>query len=183
MTRHVDLDGRRNDGLRACFDESSGQLRRLISARLGNQADAEDLMQELWIKLATIETSPVDNPHAYLYRMALNLANDLIRQRIRRSGRESAWSETMISEEGGLAVDPSPSPERALGDKMRLDLLKTAIIGLPDRAGEVFRRHRIEGSSHSEVAQAMGISRSGVEKHMATAMKYLLRAMMDRDET
>jgi RNA polymerase sigma factor (sigma-70 family) len=173
----------RSDGLRAHFDAHASALRRLLSARMGSRTDADDLMQELWIKLATLETGPVANPKAYLHRMALNMANDLVRERVRRRGRESAWSEVMVAEMSTIAVDPAPSPLRALIGKHELEQLAQALQTLPARSREAFLQHKVEGKSHAEVADSMGISRSAVEKHMATAMKYLMRAMKVEDWT
>lgn len=179
----TDQHTERNSGLRAHFDACASSLLRLLSARLGNRSDAEDLLQDMWLRLASADTGPIANPPAYLHRMALNLANDLVREQIRRRGREAAWSDVMIAEHGADAIDPSPSPEQALLGRRELEQVQTALLTLPDRAGEVFRRHRLEGHSHAEVASAMGISRSAVEKHMATAIKYLLRALKNEDET
>lgn len=193
MESHEQPAAAASAGLKAHFDDCAASLLRLLSARLGNRTDAEDLLQELWLKLATTdarvaengsaENGEINNPRAYLHRMALNLANDLVRERIRRRGREAAYSDVMVAEEGVVAVDPGPSPEQALGDKIELARVREALRQLPARAGEVFRRHRIEGQSHTQVAEAMGISRSAVEKHMATAMKYLLRALNNLDST
>nr|WP_299597989.1 sigma factor-like helix-turn-helix DNA-binding protein [Sphingomonas bacterium] len=49
---------------------------------------------------------------------------------------------------------------------------------MPEGARRVFELHKIQGLSHSDVARQLGISKSGVEKHMAVAMKYLRRAML-----
>jgi RNA polymerase sigma factor (sigma-70 family) len=170
-------------GLRSHYEMLQPKLRRLLTARLGSSADAEDLMQDLWIKLGQIPSGPVGNPSAYLHKMTLNLANDYVRSRMRQRGREAAWSDVMIAEPNSLAVDPSPSPEAALAAKSELDILLRAIRTLPERAQQVFRKHRIEGASHAEVAAEFGISKSAVEKNMATAMKHLMRAMQEDDET
>jgi RNA polymerase sigma-70 factor (ECF subfamily) len=148
---------------------------------MGNRTDAEDLMQELWIKLATLETGPIANPNAYLNRMALNMVNDLVRARVRRRGREAAWSDVMVAEQGTVAVDPAPSPERALFAKREMQQLSQAMQRLPDRAREAFLLLKVEGKSHAEAADAMGISKSAIEKHIASAMKYLMRAMNVED--
>jgi RNA polymerase sigma factor (sigma-70 family) len=169
-------------GLRANLSEHASSIRRMLAARLGNQADADDLMQELWIKLADIASGPVANPRAYIHKIALNLANDMFRSRSRQRTREAAWSDLMVAEAGTEAADPAPSADRRLADRMELDRLLAAVRTLPEKAQLVFRRHRIEGASHSEVAEELGISKSAVEKNMATAMKHLSRLMqMDGD--
>lgn len=164
-------------GLRSHYEVLQPKLRRLLTARLGSSADAEDLMQDLWIKLSQNPPGPIANPSAYLHKMALNLANDLVRSRMRQRGREAAYSDVMIAEPNSVAIDPSPSPEAVLTANMQLDVLLRAIRALPERAQQVFRRHRIDGASHAEVAAEFGITKSAVEKNMATAMRHLVRAM------
>jgi RNA polymerase sigma factor (sigma-70 family) len=170
-----------NAGLRAHFDAHRPSLRRMVAARLSNAEDAEDLMQDLWIRLGSAETGPIANPRAYLHRMALNLANDLVRQRVRRRRREEDWNGTMVTETGGMALDPTPSPERQLSDRQDLDRLTNAVRAMPERAQRVFRLHRIDGLSHAKVAEELGISKSAVEKNMATAMKHLARHIILED--
>jgi RNA polymerase sigma-70 factor (ECF subfamily) len=57
--------------------------------------------------------------------------------------------------------------------------LASAIAALPEGAGRAFRLHKIDGLSHAEVAAKLGISRSGVEKHIAVAMAHLRRMLGD----
>ena len=57
--------------------------------------------------------------------------------------------------------------------------LETAIAELPEGARRAFCLHKIDGLSHAEVAARLGISRSGVEKHIAVAMKNLRRLLAD----
>lgn len=57
--------------------------------------------------------------------------------------------------------------------------LASAIAALPQAAGRAFRLHKLDGLSHADVAEQLGISRSGVEKHIAVAMAHLRRAMKD----
>lgn len=162
-------------GLRAQLEQVRPSLRRMLTARLSNAEDAEDILQELWIKLATIDSGPIGNPGAYLHRVALNLSNDLVRERSRRRNREADWNDTSVSTIDGMSVDDAPSPERQASDRQELARMIEVIRAMPDRAQQVFRRHRIDGLSHSDVAAELGISKSAVEKNMATAMKHLMR--------
>jgi RNA polymerase sigma-70 factor (ECF subfamily) len=57
--------------------------------------------------------------------------------------------------------------------------IASAIAALPEGAAQAFRLHKIDGLSHAEVAARLGISRSGVEKHIAVAMKHLRRLLAD----
>src|SRR3546814_2254206 len=63
--------------LSATFTEQQGALKRFLMRRLGNAALAEDLAQETWIRAVNADTAAViQNPRAYLFRIAANLATD-----------------------------------------------------------------------------------------------------------
>ena len=66
------------------------------------------------------------------------------------------------------------SHRNAVAARQRLALLTEALKELSPQTQRVFRMHKFEGLSHPEVAAAIGISRSAVEKHMMAALKHLL---------
>lgn len=166
--------------LEALYGVLRAELLRFLTARTGNVGEAEDLVQELWLKLRQPSGGPVQNGRAYIYRMAQNLVVDRLREKQRRMRRDRLWSD-----EGGdrhhsiEPVDPSRNAEEAMLDREETALLASALGTLPEGARRAFELHKIEGLSHAEVAARLGISKSGVEKHMAVAMKYLRRAMLD----
>jgi RNA polymerase sigma-70 factor (ECF subfamily) len=75
---------------------------------------------------------------------------------------------------GGEEISPEPSAEAAVAARQRLQMLTAAIEELSPQTQRIFRMHKFEGLSHPEVAAALGISRSAVEKHMMAALKHLL---------
>jgi RNA polymerase sigma-70 factor (ECF subfamily) len=153
-------------------------LLRFLTARLGDAAAAEDVLQDLWLRLQAVDTGAVANGKAYLYRAAQNLALDAVRARQRSAVRERQWA----TAHGGSAaepVDPSPNAEADMLEREEAAALASAIAALPEAAGRAFRLHKLEGLSHAEIAARLGISRSGVEKHIALAMAHLRRAMKD----
>ena len=166
--------------LNALYGVYRPELLRFLIARTGDPAEAEDIVQELWIKARQPSSAPVANGRAYLYRMAQNLVVDRIREKQRRIRRENIWSEERDGRPPGTEpIDIGLNGEQAMLDREETALLASAIATLPDGARRAFELHKIEGLSHGEVAARLGISKSGVEKHMAVAMKYLRRAMMD----
>lgn len=157
------------------------ELLRFLLARTGTREDAEDLLQDLWIRARQQAGAPVANGRAYLYRMAQNLVIDRLRERQRRGRRERSWQDGRTT--GGCdaaePVDPARPADEQLIEREEVALLASALATLPDGAGRVFELHKLKGLSHAQVAAALGISKSGVEKHMAVAMKYLRRALAD----
>lgn len=165
-------------GLLAILAAERAALLRFLAARTGDPAGAEDLLQELWIKVRQAGHGPIGNGRAYLFRMAQNLVLDGLRERRRREARESAW----IGEAAPTGADPADAAataEEQLIARGEAERLACAVETLPEGARRVLRLHKIEGLSHAEVAARLGISRSGVEKHMAVAMAHLRKQLRD----
>ena len=168
-------------GLLGVFESHRAQLRRFLAARCGNAEEAEDFLQDLWIKTSAQPSGPIANPRAYLFRMANNLVLDKRRGELRTMQRNHAW----LAQDGEgdsppeERHDPAPRADEELARKQEAAMLAQAIDELPPGAPRALRLHRIEGHSQGEVAEIMGISRSGVEKHLAVAMRRLKQSMLD----
>jgi RNA polymerase sigma-70 factor (ECF subfamily) len=170
-----------SQGLEALYRIHRAALLRTLVARTGDAGEAEDILQEMWIRLRHASTFPIANGRAYLFRMAQNLLLDRLREKQRRMRRERIWLDNLAGDAGGGSerADGGPNAEEMMLDREEAARLASALATLPDGARRAFELHKIEGLSHAEVAMRLGISRSGVEKHMAVAMKYLRRALLD----
>jgi RNA polymerase sigma-70 factor (ECF subfamily) len=165
-------------GLSAVLIAHRAALLRFLRAR-GAGEDADDIMQELWLKVDRMEAAgPIADPRAYLFRMADNLMHDRVRATVRRNNREQAWGETGYDAAG---QDETPSPERALAARQRLRQVERALATLGERTQSIFRRFRIDGVTQSRIAQEEGISLSAVEKHLQRAYR-TVAALVDEDE-
>jgi RNA polymerase sigma factor (sigma-70 family) len=164
-----------SNGLEQIFMANRSALARYLRARLRGDGETEDILQDLWVKLATLETGPVAQPLAYLYRMAENMVLDRRRAAIRRSNREIEWTRGHIDGTIETSIDGEPSAERTLLARDHLNRVEAALNCLPERTAFAFRAARIDGTPQKEVAASMGISLSAVEKHLQKAY----RAMLD----
>lgn len=168
-------------GLASLFGNHRAELLRFLAARCGDAIEAQDLLQELWLKASAHPGGPIANPRAYLFRMANNLVLDQRRARMRAMRRDHAW----VEETGGGAIlpedrsDPALPADEDIARRQEVELLRRAISGLPPGARQALQLVRLEGLPQSEAATVMGISRSGIEKHLAVAMKRLKIAMAD----
>lgn len=161
--------------LLAVYLEKRANLVRFFAARLGSMETAEDLAQDLYLKLSTMApVEDVQNPMALLYRMGANLMLDRLRQGRRAAARDDAWLKTERVTLGGEDVVDQPPADEALAARQRLTQLIAAVEQLPARMREAFRLHKLQGLSHAETARAMGVSVSAVEKHVSGALKALL---------
>ena len=166
-------------GLEALYAVHRPELLRFLIARTGDRAEAEDLLQELWIKVRLPCGAPVANGRAYLYRMAHNLALDRARESHRRQCRDRRWCDEKTGFAAAEPRDACPTAQDEMLAREEIALLVSALANLPDGARRAIELHKIQGLSHGEVVARLNISKSGVEKHMAVAMKYLRRALLD----
>lgn len=161
--------------LLAVYLEKRPNLVRFLAARLGALEAAEDVAQDLYLKVSGMEAvEGVQNPMALLYRMGANLMLDRLRRDRRAAVREDAWLKTERTTLGGEDVVDHPPADEALAARQRLAQLVEGLETLPPRMRHAFQLHKLQGLSHAETARAMGISISAVEKHVSGALKTLL---------
>ncbi len=152
-------------GLKAVFLSERPMLLRLLTARLRDADAAEDVLQDLWLRLEAAASGPVADPAAYLFRMANNLAFDRRRSEARRNARDGAWLDTQSE------ASDFPTAEDALISRERLSALERAVARLPERTAAIFRAYRFDERSRKDIAADEGISVSAVEKHLHRAYK------------
>lgn len=165
-------------GLSAIFMANRAALLRFLRAR-GAGEDAEDLLQDIWMKLEAKDLGPVADPVPYLYRMANNLMLDRYRSATRRGRREQDWAEGA----GGVMADPSddlPVDERLILNE-RLDEARGVLRALGPRVEMVFRRFRIEGVGQKMIADELGVSLTTVEKDLQKAYRAMIALKQKMD--
>jgi RNA polymerase sigma-70 factor (ECF subfamily) len=153
-------------------------LRHFLTAQLKSREDAEDVLQDLYVKVSrTPDIDDLQKPASYLFKMAVNLAHDRRRERKRAKLREADWVSVLYTKAGDQTVADQPSAEVGYAAKQRLIAIREALTKLSPQCQRAFMLHKFEGLSHLQVAQSMKISRSTVEKHMHTALKHLIREL------
>lgn len=161
-------------GLEAIFMAHRPALARYVRARLRGDGDSDDVLQDLWLKLSSLDVAPISEPLAYLYRMAENLVLDRRRSTMRRSAREMDWTVCHIDVAIDTAIDGQPSAERVLIARDHLRRVDVELARLPERTAFAFRAVRINGTPQKKVAAEMGISLSAVEKHLQKGYRAVL---------
>ena len=153
-------------------------MRRFLAARLGNEADADDALQETLIKLhGAMATGNVENPQAFAFTIARNLSVDMIRRSARARARDSAFGATRTERAGDDFVDPSAGPDAQVAGRERVEQVMAALETLTPKVRQAFVLHKIEGLSYAEVADRMGLAKSTVEKHMIKALRRIAEAL------
>jgi RNA polymerase sigma-70 factor (ECF subfamily) len=124
--------------------------------------DAEDLIQEAWVRLACYEREqPVREPEALLMRIAINLSTDAHRSVQRHGERVSVDEEAL--------ADPAPGVEAVALSKERMTRLWQGVGSLNSKTRDIFLAQRVHGMSYQEIARQHRLSVSAVEKHIARA--------------
>jgi RNA polymerase sigma factor (sigma-70 family) len=159
------------------FRERRGQLLRYLTLRLGNRQEAEEVMQEAFIQyMAAQETTQIETPHAFLLKIAGNIAIDRIRHNASRTAREQDWSDSHYrsqSFDAALGVG-SAAQDRQLEAKEEIQRVLKVLSGLSTPVRTAFILHKFKGLTHKQVAAEMGLAQSTVEKHIIKAMRILL---------
>lgn len=154
-------------GLKAIFLERRQMMERLLRARTGSIEEAEDILQELWLRLEVVKPGPINDPAAYLFRTAMNLAIDRSISARRRRDREQAWAEV----QPGSAE--FPDQQAGLAAHQELARLQEHMQGMPANMVQALELFRLHGRSQREIAAHLGMSVSGVEKLLARAYRRL----------
>lgn len=165
-------------GLEAVFLASRTKLIRFL-ASLG-ASDPEDILHELWLRIASSRPGPVGAPLSYLYRAAHNLMIDQIRSTHQASLRDQAWHEVLPG--AGVGQSEAPTADRILIGREQLRSLDAVLQTVGDRAAQVFRRHRLDGVEQRTIAAELGISVSTVEADLRKVYKALLELKKRFDE-
>lgn len=166
-------------GLEAVFLESREKLLHFLRARGAGHA-AEDLVQEVWLRLSAAPAGPIAAPLSYLFRIANTLMIDRYRSVRQAEKRDRDWSEVNAGGEG--EASDAPSAERHLAARQDAVQLLAMLERLGPRAATAFRRHRVDGVPQRQVAQELGVSLSTLESDLRTAYRAIAEWKERRDE-
>ena len=145
--------------LERLFHEHSGMLYRTAYGMLGNRADAEDVLQTLFLRLLRrdLPEDLIRNPAGYLYRAAVNASINVIRSRKRFVSAGNATFDVAVE------TDHSQEPE----DVHRR--LMTAIAGLNPNDTQVLILRYVHGRSDADIGRLLGVSRGTIAMRLFRA--------------
>lgn len=177
QTMYVEPESGSGQGMDAVLLANRAQLIRFLEAHGAGDA-AEDLFQELWMRVTQRPTGPVGNPLGYLYRAANNLMVDRYRSERQSRVRDRAWTESRGLDD----VAPDPTAEEQLIAREELRRLNGVLQSLGERAARCFQRFRLDGVPQRQIAQELGISLSTVESDLRRAYAALLAVRRQSDD-
>jgi len=141
----------------------------------GGPPDPEDIAQGAFLRLAALpEPEAIQNPFAFLERVASNLVLDDIRR-----SRARAHSVQELRVVGGGEGDDRPGCERELIGREEMALVIERLKAMPATRRRILILNRVHGLSFAEIGRRMGISGPAVRKHLVRAMQDLQAARED----
>jgi RNA polymerase sigma-70 factor (ECF subfamily) len=170
----VGVDRLKLGKLIGAFVKMRPRLEAVAEARTGCRATAEDLMQDVWLKLENTRCDDeIDNCGGFITQVAKTTVTGHLRKTGRRSEIDAEIFDLLWD-----TVDEA-SPERALIGRENLRAVCAALDTLPARTRSIFLMNRIEQIPHRRIAEMLGISDEAVYYHIRRAIE---RLAVVRDE-
>lgn len=141
------------------------RLQQLLHRRGRTREDAEDLIQEAFLRLQVYyeQGNEVREPEAFLVRTALRLSMNA-----RRDAHRHLYLDEPV--ENLPLVDTTPAPEEELAADQLLQHMKRTLEGLSAGTRDAFFLHRVDGLSYAQIARLRGLTEKAVERRIARAM-------------
>ncbi len=149
----------------ALYRSHADVLRRCFRRRGHNTETCEDLVQEVFMRLVSVEPMLlVERPIAMLFRVARFVSADLYRKRY---SRRKGGLEIEPAASNYISVDEGPTPEQMLIWRDAIAEIFAYAGTLPKRRAEALVLHRIHNLTHIEIAARQGVTVKTVEKQIA----------------
>jgi len=177
----VEQRGEQNRRISEVIQRERRRLLNFIRKRVGDQGDAEDILQDVFYELTEAYRlmQPVEQVGAWLYRVARNRIIDRFRKR-----KPEARSEIMVgtNQPDALLLEdllPSPDagPDAVYARSVLLEELEAALEDLPENQRAVFIAHEIEGRSFKQLANETGLSVNTLLSRKHYAVLHLRRRL------
>jgi len=157
-----------NSSLETLFQQHHDRVFRAAHRVTGSAADAEDVLQTVFLRLArgSEGVTVPDNPESYFARAAVNASLDLLRARKRS---KAVAFDDVESGAGAIELVSRRHPEASHEDRELRQLIREAVSKLGPTAGQMFALRYFEGYDNGEIAQMMKTSALvvGVTLHRA----------------
>lgn len=164
----------RRPPLKQLYERYWSDLCRHIRATFGaGSPDPQGVAQSAFARYLSIDDqAAVENPRAFLYTTARNIALDITRHR----KHADLHSQSIAQDEDARTIDEC-SPERIALAAERAAALSKAIENLPQRQRQALLLNRLHDLSYSEIAERIGSSKSDVRRQIVRALETIEAAM------
>lgn len=153
-----------NTLIKNVYNQYAEGLKRYVQKKIGSIEDAEDIVQDTFCKLLSVnEQKMEDNPAGYTYKVAHNLALNRIRKNVYHA---NYVAQTQIKED-------TRTPERSAVAQYDLDRVVTSLNNLPSIQVKAFTMSRFDYKTYTEIGEELNVSVSAVEKYVSKTLLHL----------
>jgi len=158
--------------LLAYLTKNYSELKLRLAAHLKSLDVAEEALQEVFFKLKSHaqQGEEIQNPDAYIFKIALNAAHDLRRSELR-----------YIVKKENVAQHAATSwsiENFGIETLHQADKLRAAINALPPRQRQVLIAVRIYGMGRDEIAKQLGLSKTTIQNELRAALTAIAKACL-----
>ena len=145
------------------YEDNYRTLSRYLFRFTGDADRAADAAQEAFVRLMQQPPRSTENPRAWLFKVATNLANE--------SSRTATRRRTLLMRAPGRVphADPPPAPDEALQRSIRRDAVQEALLTLSEKERMALLM-REEGFAQKEIAEAVGTTTGSVGTLISRAL-------------
>jgi RNA polymerase sigma factor (sigma-70 family) len=160
------------------------RLRNFVRRRVADAADAEDILQEVFMELVESYRlpQPVEQVGAWLFRVARNRITDFFRKKRPDAPADVPWvdaagvGDTALED---LLPSDEAGPDAAYARGVLLEELDAALNELPHEQRDVFIAHEIEGRSFKEIAARTGVAMNTLLSRKRYAVLHLRERLQE----
>ena len=146
-------------------------LKRYFLKRLARPAEADDLVQEVFLKLSRRPNlTEIERIEGYLFQTASSVLTDHFRKYARQGGNHEPFDEEGHFESGA-------SLERRVEARQKVQRVVDALQDLPEVTRRIFVLYHLRNLRQKEIAAMLGMPLRTLEKHMSTASRHLFRQL------
>jgi RNA polymerase sigma-70 factor (ECF subfamily) len=148
------------------FEALRPRLLRIAYGQLGSLAEAEDVVQEAWLRLQRVDADEIRDLEAWMITTVSRLALDTLRSaRVRREAYVGPWLPEPI-----VSSEPTPEERTTRAEEVSLALM-VVLESLSENERAAFVLHDVFGYSFDEVGQTLGTSPATARQHASRARK------------
>lgn len=143
-----------------CYKQYYSSVLRFIASRINNEWDAENLTQDVWVRLLTCEKELApETIVSLIYTIARNLVNDYLRRHYTRLQFSNELMQECRGEEDSTYESNFYAANLASFERRRVE-------GLPPQRRIIYELYRYEDQSVGDIASRLMLSKRTVENHL-----------------
>ena len=171
----ISMTDKRNQTVGGAIQKYSQRLFQFIRGKVSTNADAEDILQEVWYQFSrVIDTEPIEQASGWLFSVARNKITDSYRKKKNEALEDYAYEDeegdTLFRE---ILLADNHTPETEMLREVFWEELFAALEELPEAQRNVFIWNEIDGQTFQEISDETGVNIKTLISRKGYAVKFL----------